>query len=463
MSRTLGHKKRYHFTNDLYVALVVLHLFVGVGIYFIPLFSNLYFTVVCFYFIGKVLLSSKHSKPMWVLFGCAYIAAAESLFRMTGGGLFYEFSKYYIILLVLIGMFFTGVSGKSYPYFIYFILLVPSVLVASSTLGYDLNFRKSIAFVLSGPVCLGASALYCYDKKVTQEQLLQILACMSFPLFAMMVYLFLYNPSIKDVLHGTGSNFEASGGFGPNQVATLLGLGMAALTVRFFLKSPTLFLKVFNLILLALISYRALVTFSRGGVFTAVLMILSFLVVLYGTSSYRKRQHIIGSFFLLGIGVMITWYITTSQTGGLIENRYTNKNAKGVVKDDVSTGRVELFVNEFEGFLRNPFFGVGANGMKQVRLEEEGHIIASHNEVSRLFSEHGIFGVIILLLLIFTPLVYRAQHNRNLLFYSFLIFWFATINHSAMRLAAPGFIYGLALLHITYEKKRPIRRQRLVQ
>ncbi|RCW91491.1 O-antigen ligase family protein [Winogradskyella arenosi] len=463
MNQILTYKKKYRFTNDLYVALVVLHLVIGAGVYFIPLFSNLYFTVVCFYFLGKVILSPKRSKTMWVLFGCAYIAAAESLFRMTGGGLFYEFSKYYIILLVLVGMFFTGVSNNSYPYFIYFILLVPAVLVASTTLGYDLNFRKSIAFVLSGPVCLGASALYCYDKKITQEQLLQILACMTFPVLAMMIYLFLYNPSIKDVLQGTGSNFEASGGYGPNQVASLLGLGMVVLTVRFFLKSPSLFLKLFNLGFLALVSFRALVTFSRGGVITAIMMIIGFLIVLYGKSRYKRRQQIIGSLFLLGFSVMITWSITASQTEGMIENRYTNKNAKGVEKEDLSTGRVDLFVREFEGFLRHPFFGVGANGMKQVRLEEEGKIIASHNEVSRLFSEHGIFGLIILLLLIFTPLVYRLQHKGNLLFYSFLIFWFATINHSAMRIAAPGFIYGLSLLHITYEKKRPVPRKQLIE
>ncbi|NRR92021.1 O-antigen ligase family protein [Winogradskyella undariae] len=461
MSRTKLHKKRYHFTNDLYVALVVLHLFVGVGIFYIPQFSKLYFTVVCFFFIGKVLLSAKRSKPMWVLFGCAYIAAAESLFRMTGGGLFYEFSKYYIILLVLIGMFFTGVSGKSYPYFIYLVLLVPSVLVASTTLGYDLNFRKSIAFVLSGPVCLGASALYCYDKKITQEQLLQILACMTFPVLAMMVYVFLYNPSVKEVLDGTGSNFAASGGYGPNQVSTLFGLGMVALTVRFFLKSPTLFLKIFNLIFLGLVSFRGLVTFSRGGIITAIMMIIGFLVMLYGASKYKRRQQIIGSLFLLGIGVVIIWSITANQTNGLIENRYGNKDATGREKSDLSTGRVDLFTREFQGFLKHPFFGVGANGMKQVRLEEEGKIIASHNEVSRLFSEHGIFGLIILLLLIFTPLAYRNQHKGNLLFYSFLIFWFATINHSAMRIAAPGFIYGLALLHITHEKKRPLSRKQL--
>ncbi|WP_458627273.1 O-antigen ligase family protein [Winogradskyella sp. PC D3.3] len=460
MTRAQQYKKRYHFTNDLYVALVVLHLLIGVAIYYVPFFSKLYFIIVCFYFIAKVLLSDKASKVMWVLFGCAYIAAAESLFRMTGGGLFYEFSKYYIILLVLIGMFFTGVSGKSYPYFVYLILLLPAVLVASTTLGFDLNFRTSVAFVLSGPVCLGASALYCYHKTITQEQLLQILACMTFPLLAMMIYLFLYNPSIKEVLQSTASNFAASGGFGPNQVATLLGLGMVTLTVRFFLNSPTLFLKLFNLLLLALISFRALVTFSRGGVIAAVMMIIGFLVVLYSTSKFKRRQQIIGSVFILIIGVVITWSITASQTDGLIENRYTNKDAVGREKSDLSTGRVELFIHEFEGFLRHPFLGVGASGMKQVRFEEEGKTIASHNEVSRLFSEHGIFGIIILLLLIITPLVYRAQHKGNLLFYSFLIFWFATINHSAMRIAAPGFIYALALLNVKHEK-RPVHRKRL--
>lgn len=455
--------KKYHFTNDSYVFLVLLHLVIGVCVYYVPLFPKLYFVVTSLYFLAKVLSAPNHSKTMWVLFGCAYIAAAESLFRMTGGSFFYEFSKYYIILLILIGMFFKGISGNGYAYFIYLILLIPSVFVASTTLGVDLDFRKSIAFVLSGPICLGASALYCYEKRITQEQLLQILACLTFPVLSMMMYLFMYNPSIKEVLKGTGSNFEASGGFGPNQVATLLGLAMVTLTVRFFLKSPSFFLKVFNLTLLGLVSFRALVTFSRGGVVTAILMIIVFLVILYGSSKYRQRQKIVGSLTLLAVGIIITWAITANQTDGLIENRYTNKNAKGVEKDDVSTGRVDLFTREFEGFLRHPFLGVGANGMKQIRLEEEGEIIASHNEVSRLFSEHGMFGVIILLLLIFTPLVFRSRYKGNLLFYSFLIFWFATINHSAMRIAAPGFIYGLALLHVINEKKRPLHRKRVIQ
>jgi hypothetical protein len=68
-------------------------------------------------------------------------------------------------------------------------------------------------------------------------------------------------------------------------------------------------------------------------------------------------------------------------------------------------------------------------------------------------------GVFILLILVLKPLAYRPRHKGNILFYAFLAFWFATINHSAMRLAAPGFVYALALLNITYEKKRPIHRQ----
>ncbi len=396
---------------------------------------------------------------MWVLFGCAYIAAAESLFRMTGGGLFYEFSKYFIILLMLIGMFFNGVSGKAYPYFMYLILMVPAVLVASVNLGYDLNFRTSVAFVLSGPVCLGISALYCYDKRLNQEQLIQIVACMSFPLITMTTHLFLFNPSVKEVISGTTSNFATSGGFGPNQVSALLGLGMIAFVVRFFLKSPTLFLKVFNLLLLAAVSFRALVTFSRGGVFTAIIVIFAFLWILYLQSNYKQKQQITAMFMLLIAVGVLTWWVSFNQTSGLIENRYSNTDEIGREKEDVSTGRVDLFVHEFQGFLEHPFLGVGASVMKQDRLEEGGRIVASHNEVSRLLSEHGMLGIIILLLLLLRPLAYRTHRKGNILFYAFLAFWFATINHSAMRIAAPGFIYALALLHIVHEKKRPIHRQ----
>lgn len=449
-------------TKESYFIPIALHVILGVLVYLISGASKLIFLSAVVYFFIKIITSPSSKKSLYVLLACAYIVGAETFFRMTGGSFFYESSKYLVIVYMLLGIFYKGVSGRAYPYFIYLILLVPSILMASTVLGYDLKFRSSIAFVLSGPVCLGVSALFLYNRRISKEDLLQVLFYAGLPIISMTVYLFLYTPSLKEVVTGTGSNFDTSGGFGPNQVATLLGLGMFVFTVRFFMKSPTLILKISNAVIIGAISFRAIVTFSRGGVLTAVIMIMAFLMLLYFKSSFRQKQNIIAMFVLfvfLGLG---TWVLSSNQTSGMIDKRYTNQDARGNQKEDISTGRTDLFLNELEGFVNNPFLGVGASGMKQYRLEHEGGIIASHNEISRLLSEHGILGVFILIILIFKPVENWSKNRSNIFFLAFLCFWFATINHSAMRIAAPAFIYALSLLNIVHDK-RPIHRKSIAR
>ena len=397
-----------------------------------------------------------------MLQACAYFVGAEVLFRMTKGGLAYEASKYLIIVFVLFGMFFKGISGKGYPYFIYLILLVPSIILASISLSFEANFRTNVAFVLSGPTCLGLAALFTYDRKLSLKDLLSVLMYMSLPIVSMATYLFFYNPSIEETLSGTSSNFATSGGFGPNQVATILGLGMVGFTVRLLLCSPNIFLKILNMMLLAMISFRAVVTFSRGGVFAAIIVIGAFIFLLYRQSNRRQKNQLLGSFVLFVISIIATWLISSIMTLGLIDKRYANEDALGREKDDITTGRVELFMEEIEGFIESPFLGIGASRVKDTRLDSGGKGIVSHNEISRLLSEHGLIGVIILLILIFTPLAYRSRNKNNIFFYAFLAFWFATINHSAMRIAAPAFLYSLALLNVKNEK-RFIHRKRLVE
>ncbi|MGB3605725.1 MAG: O-antigen ligase domain-containing protein, partial [Psychroserpens sp.] len=82
----------------------------------------------------------------------------------------------------------------------------------------------------------------------------------------------------------------------------------------------------------------------------------------------------------------------------------------------------------------------------------------SHSEVSRTLAEHGFFGVVILVILIFKPLAIRTRNKQNYYFYAFMAFWFLTINHMSMRIAMPAFIYALALLNVTHEKN-PVRRK----
>jgi O-antigen ligase len=150
----------------------------------------------------------------------------------------------------------------------------------------------------------------------------------------------------------------------------------------------------------------------------------------------------------------MAWGFTSLVTNGLIDKRYANQDAAGRIKEDLSTGREELISIELEAFAENPITGIGAGQVKYYRAKKEGILAASHNETSRLLSEHGAVGILSLLILIFTPLIYRLSHRRNIYFYAFLIFWFATINHSAMRIAAPSFFYGLALLNVLPDRKK---------
>lgn len=452
--------KRTLYRNDHYIGLVLLHILIGFVIFLFEPIAKLYFVIIMVYFLGRIILVSSSDKTQEVLFACAYFAGAEVLFRMTKGGLAYEASKYLVILFMLMGMFFKGLSGKGYPYFFYLIALVPAVLVASFTLSFDARFRTNIAFVLSGPVCLGIAALFCYDRKVTSNQVINIITYLALPAIAMTVYLFLYNPTIKETLSGTQSNSAMSGGFGPNQVSTALGLGMFAMVVRLFMKSPSIGLKILNLSILGAMTFRAIVTFSRGGVFAAVIVIAAFLWILFYHSSSKQRNRITGMFVLFIAAVSITWLISSTQTGGLIDKRYANQDSLGRDKKDLSTGRLDLFKEEIDGFLDNPFLGIGASRVKDVRVERSGHHLPSHNEIGRLLSEHGFLGVLILLILIIKPLAYRTTNRNNVYFYAFLCFWFATINHSGMRIAAPSLLYGLCLLNVINEKN-PIHRKQI--
>jgi len=326
---------------------------------------------------------------------------------------------------------------------------------------YDYNdeVRKMIAFNLAGPVSLGFVAFYFYKKKVTMQQLSKVLFYALLPIISLVVYLFLYTPSIKDSVTGTASNFATSGGFGPNQVATILGVGMFILFSRLLFNKFKGIQSILELALFGYISFRGLVTFSRGGIITAVIAIVLLIVLTYlrGHKTFRNKVlMVIFSSVLLGVSV---WLFASNRTSGLIENRYANQNAIGIEKQDVSTGRKDLFLTEVEAFIESPIIGIGVGKNKGYRFDKTGKIAASHNEISRLLAEHGSLGIIALSILVFVPLLLRVENSKNIYFYSFFIMWLLTINHSAMRIAFPSFIYGLCLLDVTFPKKVSVKTQ----
>lgn len=435
-----------------YITLIVFHVALAVGIFIFETLSKVYFIAILAVGLFAIISAAPKKRYIYVLSSCAYVVGSEVFIRMTGGNFIYEASKYFVILFLLLGMALgDGVGKKSYIYFIYILVLVPGIVVAANTLNYETNIRTAVAFNLSGPICLGVVAVYCYQRKISIKALQNILLAAILPIISTTTYLFLYSPSIKDVLSGTQSNFATSGGFGPNQVSTILGLGVFLLAGRLFLQSKTLFFKILNISILALMAYRAIVTFSRGGVFVAVIVILAFIAVFYFKSSSKTRLRITFTLLIFGLEILLTWYVSSFSTGGLIDKRYSNQDAIGRAKEDVTTGRTVLLANELNEFFENPFLGVGVGKLKELRLEKEGIKAASHNEMSRIVGEHGVFGVLAFSILLLAPLFLRFKNKKNIYFYSFYLFWFLTINHSSMRIAAPAFIYGLCLLNIQYE------------
>jgi hypothetical protein len=210
------------------------------------------------------LIIIKENKNNEALMAAAYIAGAEVFFRQTDGMVFYETGKYMVIVFLVIGMFFKGTSSRTIPFWTYLLILIPGIVVASITMSYQAEFRNQIAFNLSGPVALGVSALYCYYKKIKKGDFQRVILMLLLPLLAQMFFLYLYTPSMNDVKINLQANYAATGGYGPNQIATVMGMGAFLMATRLFTIRHKL-INFIDLILLGMIGYRALITFSRGG------------------------------------------------------------------------------------------------------------------------------------------------------------------------------------------------------
>ena len=419
----------------------------------------IYSFAIIIYFSRQII--TQKNKLFYVLVAAAYFMSIEVFFRMTKAYFFWETGKYVVIWFCLLGMFHYGFKRNAAPYIIYIILLLPGVLVSLDEIAYDVDFRKAVLFNLSGPLCLSAAAIFTYGRTVTFREMLKILDYIIYPMIATTVYIVIYSPSIRDVVTNTASNSAVSGGYGPNQVATVLGLGVFLLLIRLLIPYKNILVHWTMMFFMALMAYRALLTFSRGGIIVSIIMCSVFIGVFYFATKFRltfKTNVRVMALIATGLAV---WTFTIFQTGGMIENRYENKDALGREKDDITTGRAELLETELETFKANPFFGVGVGRVSSIFKDELGIELATHNEVSRMLSEHGMFGILALLVLIFAPIISKAKGRKNIFFWPFLIFWFLTIAHSSMRIAMPAFVYALGLLNIDYgsKKKTAVRRE----
>lgn len=435
-------------SNRLY--LVLAHMAIGILVLNL-LISKFLFLGIIVYALYDIMKQHNNQEQafMWAM----YVVCAEVLFRMTEGVFSWEMCKYTVIVLLGFGMLVEKRHHQLPIVFVVYLLLL-LIGIAFTEIPEGGSYRKTIAFNLSGPITLGIGAIYFYKRTISLEILYKILFVGLLPLIATLITLYFRTPDLKEITFGTQANFETSGGFGPNQMATIIGFGVFLVSVLLIVKEKITGFLWLDILILFYFIYRGLLTFSRGGMMVGVLCVFIFFVVHF--ASQKKIGSLIKYMLIMAVSLVTLWMYTANVTGGMLNNRYLGQDTTGRVKQDITSGRNDVLITQLHNFYENPILGIGVgNGEYRRKMEYDGKVTAaSHNEIGRVLEEHGMIGVFSLLLLIGAGLInfWKQNYVYKGFVLAFMALWFLTINHSAMRIAFPGFIYGLCLLNINKEE-----------
>ena len=427
------------------INLTLLHIGIGVLLAFYPDLSAAYLFLAVFIGLYSVIRNKNQGNE--ILYIIAYIAGSEVFFRTVAANPFHEFGKYAMLFFTCLGFFYNGFPKTKNPYWIYLLLLIPSVFMSFMYLEDD--FRRKIFFEILGPVCMGFLALYTYKRKISASQISVILNLIALPILTSCIYLILKYSHNIDIVSWGNSNYYFSGNYAPNQMATALGLGVFIYLLKITTESGNKKIFYLNVVVLCLIFYRGLLTFSRGGIATGVMVALVLLLSLYvSKKGYHKLKRKVGLSLVMLTAIFI---LTSYQTDRSLLIRYTNIE---ILKSDEkikTRGRYIQIQSDINSFTQNPIVGIGVGKGTENRKTEYNVDVSTHSEITRMLSEHGIFGLLCLLILFFFPLQLYFKDLRNFYLLPFFIFWLLTINHSATRIIAPLFLYVLSLLDIKFE------------
>jgi O-antigen ligase len=413
----------------------VLHAALGLAMRQLPPLATLH----TFATILAVLAVSLYTKnPAVVLLCACYVSGSEVLWRMSKAYTFHETAKYLVSLLCFIGLVRLGRVRLPGHAVLYLALLLPAAVFPFVYFPLD-TFRKQAMFHLSGPIALAMAILYCSNLRVTAADMWRAAVAFAAPM-AGVAAVTVRSSYMQEVRFGTESNFQSSGGFGPNQVSSSLAMAALLVLMTALLARTGWRWRVLLAALAALFTVQSAMTFSRGGVLSlaAALLVSGPLVM----SGHRyKRQILLG---LAGVALVlaVAFPIVNAYTGGKLAERFAEKEM---------SGRERLAAADWEIFQEFPVFGVGVGVSKF--FHPSG--VTAHTEYTRALSEHGLLGVAAYLAL-FWLLGRRAlaiagsremRPYRGLLM-ALLVWPLAYMVVNAMRTSAPGLAIGMAFLTV---------------
>lgn len=379
-----------------------------------------------------------------VMLALVYGGLCDVLWRATNARVPWEASKYLVLITSVAAVVrFTRRPRGMFAPVALAACLVPAALLTAVELPFAAA-RDDVTFTLLGPLALASCTALCRQIIMSRSEFRQLLWWALSPCISVGAIAAWNTAQAGEISFGNESMFVTAGGFGPNQVSAMLGVGALfaiAIAIAGASGRNLVLVSITGLLLVA----QALITLSRGGIYALVLGATAmFATTLFLSSGNRSR----GFLVLVGGGLFAVLAFTWAQgfSGGAVENRFS--------QDD--SGRGRIVSTEIALFWEHPWLGIGAGQAKSERVifdaAEADH--ASHNEFSRLLAEHGMFGLAImgLLILIAAQAFLRGVSPTNrAITVGFCVWSVAAMFHSATRLAAVSLVFGLASLRIETE------------
>ncbi len=368
----------------------------------------------------------------------AYIAGAELLWRGTHASVFWEYGKYSVILLLGVGVFRFGLAnGGDRRALLFAAALIPSLGALPE---FD---RQSIAFNLSGPVSLAVCTFALSAVQIERGALARLCLAALGPTTGLGALALAGMAAAREVGFVPGSKVTAAG-IGPNQVSSALGLGSFLAFCLVFLAPRRGPARYVFAVLSCWLAAQSVLSLSRGGFWTAVGA--SLVLCFYVLRSPRTRG---AAILIVGAMVLVAQFkvlpALDDYTRGTVTRRFTDRGL---------TGRDQIMRADLILFRENPLFGVGPG------QSYGGHALtfrpsSAHTEYTRLLAEHGAFGVLAVLMLL--AMVWTRWRRAEPLFakglsLAFTAWTFLYMFHAAMRLVAPGLMFGLGAARLIVEE-----------
>ncbi len=416
----------------LVVLFLLMHIPLAVLLTRVPSFAIVHASVVLLAGVWYAFAQPRLERMAWI---GGYIVGSEVIWRMTRTGVFWELGKYAIILLFILILIKTGRLRGPIIAFLFFCSLLPSIVLPMSSVDSGTMFGD-LRFYLSGPLALTVSVWFFSHARLNSRDRQMLYYAILGPIISLSCMTLLGILTADEIRFSNNSNFITSGGFGPNQVSATLGLGILIAFLATTDRTIKPFMRAFLFGIMLFITTQCALTFSRSGLYMAAgSMAVATLYMM------RNRKHLVqlacGIILLVAALYFVIFPRLDEFTGGALSKRFTNTRL---------TGRERIVEADLRAFWENPVFGAGP-GQGRVYRRDFNESVAAHTEFSRLLAEHGMFGLVALVLLIIMTFQHlsHARTARDRGFKASLITWsFLFMLVSAMRLAAPAFAFGLA-------------------